>query len=128
MKKLLIILGALIIIIIIGIASINYSKSTVNPHSIAIVDINVSDSKIDLKGMFSFSGPLSYKGYTAEYKNEALYIKIKGGLILFPPSPSSDPGLAPVINISMKNTYGNVKKIYLQGDSVSDNILIYPKK
>lgn len=117
MKRLLVIGIVIAVIIILGVGIV-LSKSTVNPKTIAVMDVTATDSKIDLKGSFTNSS-LQYKGYTAEYKNEILYISIKGGLVSF--SKPKD------MNISMENTYGKIKEIYLQGDTASDNVLIYPR-
>ena len=105
-------------IIIIGLVILMLSKSTVRPSNVFVKDVDASDNKVTLKGTFMDSA-IKYKGYTAEYKNEELYIKIKGGLISFSKTKE--------INISIANSYGKIKGVYLQDDTPSGNILIWPK-
>lgn len=119
MKRFIIVIGIVVFLIVIAtIATIN-SKSVLNPYIVAILDVNVSDKKITLKGTLVNSS-LQFKGYTVKYENEILYISIEGGLISL--SKPKD------IDISIDNTYGKIKKIYLQGDTTSNIMLIYPKK
>ena len=117
--KIVKITGSIILgIFIIGLVVLLLFNSTVHPKNIFVSAVNVSDSKITLKGTFTDSAIL-YKGYKAEYKNSTLYIKIKGGLFSF--SNSKD------LNLSIINKYGKIKEIYLQDDSSSGNVLIFPR-
>lgn len=118
MKKMFLVV-ILIVIIIIGVVLLMFYKSTVAPSKVFVSELNVSDSKITLKGTFTDSA-IKYSGYKATYNNSKLYIKVKAGLFTF--SKSKD------VNISITNSYGKIDEIYLQDATSKENRLIYPKK
>lgn len=118
--KVLKIIGFVIIgIIIIGGGILVLYKSTYPPKKIFVTDISVTDSNITLKATFIDSA-LAYKGYNVEYRNEALFFKIKAGLISFKKSKD--------INISVSNSFGKIKEVYLEDNNPANNVLIWPKK
>lgn len=119
MKVVKIVGGTILGIIIIGLVVFLLSSSTIHPNNVFIKEVNVSDSQVTLKGTFIESAR-QYKGYKIDYKNEGLYIKIKGALLSFSKTKE--------IDISIANKYGRIEKIYLQGDTLSVNKRIWPEK
>lgn len=114
-----IILGIIIVIVIIvgSIISVFYSQSLINPNSLGVANVTVNNNKIAFR-IDNFGSALGLVKYTTEYKNEVLYIKVYGAL----KSLSK-----PFNNISIDNTYGKIKEIYLQGNTPVEKKLIYPE-
>ena len=116
--KLKIAIFATIGIIVVGVYVMIFNYS-VDPRFIHIKNIDVSDSRITLKGHILGSAD-QFKGYKIKHSGNALYINIKGSLVTSSPSTGD-------IDISVANTYGKIEKIYLRGGKESGNILIWPK-
>lgn len=106
-------------ILLIGLVVIMTIHYTVNPQTIYITGVTVSDKQIAVKGGFVGSA-VQFRGYDIYHHNENLYIRIKGSLIARPISQGG-------INVSVPNTYGVINKVYLQGKS-SERILIWTKE
>ena len=110
-----------VLILTIGLAlSFILHNNVVNTSSIYISNIGVSDKKIDLSGSFSASA-IFYRGYSVDYRDENLYISLKGNV--FNTTNSSGE-----FNISIPNKYGKIKEIYLEGATPTEKVLIWPKK
>ncbi len=106
-------------IIVFGLVYTMVFNFSVDPGFIYIKNIDVSDSKITLKGHILGSAE-QFKGYKIKHSGNVLYITIKGSLVTSSPSKGD-------IDISVANTYGEIEKIYLRGGKKSGNILIWPK-
>lgn len=77
------------------------------------MSINVSNKEIDLK-LTSENSAACYWGYKVDYHSQdsSLYIRIKSKIIPLPGVSSKG------FNLSIPNTYVNIKKIYLE-DSIT---------
>jgi hypothetical protein len=120
MKIFGIILGIIIVLVVLYL----FYGITEPPRWIGIIDRNVTDKKITVSGTFGESAK-AYTGYSTQYNNEKLYIKIRSTIAL---------GYLPFLKksgdfiISIPNKNGEIKEVYLQGDNPSENVLIWPKK
>lgn len=118
-RKWVLTLGIVIVAVVslIGVIyRMNYNN-IINPHSIMISQCKVSDEIIAVKGGFSDSAN-KFTGYKAAYANNTLYLKITGSILPLPKSTGD-------FNISIKNDYGHIQSIYLQGSDPSQNIRIW---
>lgn len=91
----------------------------IKPNAVIISQSNVTEESITLTGGFADSAS-NYRGYSVEYHDQALYVKIKGNILPFPNSSGN-------FNINFENKYSNVNKIYIQGSEESDRNLIWEK-
>ena len=131
MKKIIKIAGIVVSIIFIGFIGIILFAlygSTNPPETIGVDDINVSDKSITLKGNVEPGSATVYRGNSVAYRNEALYIKIRFGSAIVPMLLSLPLKETSSFDISIdKNKYGKINKIYLQGNTRSEIIEIWPK-
>lgn len=116
LKKILVILSTILVCIIVLIAAVYLLEGHTTSH-IGVDDVRVNDNEITLKGKI-LSSAIKYRGHRVKYDNGVLYIKIRGGVM----SLFSDSGS---IDISIKNKYGEINKIYLEGHKPSENKLIW---
>ena len=115
MKKMFIATLLIVGLILVGIAVFIFMMSnvTIASSTMSVRSIEVSDRAIDLKLDFSASG-LQYKGFVTEYRDDSLFIKINGTYIgFFASDPSS--------GISIPNSYGEIKAIYLSDGADEKN-------
>lgn len=118
MKKIVGTVALAAVFLIVGVVVTKLFYTTISPRDVFVKDINFSNNQVALTGTI-LSSAIKYKGYDVQYKNGALYIKIKGGLISF--SKPED------INILVSSN-NEIREIYLEDDTSSENILIWPKK
>lgn len=120
MKAKLIWVSAILILVVLGVVmSDNILSNTVNPQNILVDDVNVTNDLITFKGNLASSGD-QVNGHEVVYQNETLYIKIKSSLVSFQKRSSK-------IDISLDNNYGEIKEVYLQGDTTANKLLIWPR-
>ncbi|MRN55622.1 hypothetical protein [Paenibacillus monticola] len=112
---------ALIAIPIISILGFLFMfTNIINPSTIFVSQCNITNNSISIKGAFTDSAN-KYRGYKLTYNDNTLYIKIKGSLLSFNGSTGD-------FNISIKNDFGDIQKIYLQGSNSSQRTLIWSKQ
>lgn len=109
----------LALVLIAGLGGIWMSPNVMNPDLIFVSNSNVIEQNISIAGGFVSSAD-QYRGYSVDYHDEALYIKVKGHLIGF-------YGSSGAFNINIENQYGDVNKIYIQGAELADHKLIWEK-
>ncbi len=119
-KKSSIVLGVIAVLVLSGLSFIFFFTKPINPSLIFVSQCNVSKELIVIKGGFTDSAT-RYRGYKVTYSDHALYIKVKGSKIPFAGS-SGD------IDISMKNNFGDIQKIYLESSNPSKKTLIWPNQ
>lgn len=123
------IIGIILGSMIIWLVSYLIYGSTNPPKSVFIDEITVFDNKINFKGEVAVGSANVYRGYNVSYKDKLLYIKIRLGSVLGSIVPFLHLQESPNFAISIdKNKYGLIKEIYLQGDTPSENVLIWSKK
>ena len=120
MKRLFVIIALLLLLILIVVVVMKMLTATVSPQSIAVSQVDVSDHLVTLKGNIIASA-VGYRGYKAEYHDGKLFIKIKGSVL-----PIGK--LSGRIDISIENQFGKIDEVYLQGNSSSNDELIWPQK
>lgn len=118
MKKIIVVIVIAVILLILYTAKGLY-YTTIPINEVWITSINSNDNQTTLKGKLTTSA-IQYKDYKYHYKDEALYIKIKGGIISLT-KPKE-------IDITISHGEEVVKEVYLEGDSPSENILIWQQK
>ena len=91
--------------------------STDNIH---VSSVSVSSSTVSFTGGFAGSA-MWYNGYTATYKDGSLYLDIQVSSIQLP-GLAGDP-----FTVSIPNTYGDIKQIYLRGQSAEGDKQIWPQ-
>lgn len=94
--------------------------NVMNPDSIYISESKVTEQSISITGGFMDSASL-YRGFSADYRDHALYVQIQGNIISFPKS-SGD------FHLDIQNKYSDVHKIYIQGSNDTDLELVWEKK
>ncbi|WP_036667961.1 hypothetical protein [Paenibacillus sp. HW567] len=114
-RNFVLVVMAMLIVSILGFLFM--FTNIINPSSIFISQCNISNHIISIKGGFSDSAN-RYRGYKVDYSDNALYIKIKGSIL-------SLNGSTGDFNISIKNSFGDIQKIYLQGSDSSQRTLIW---
>lgn len=91
-----------------------------NPDLIFVSNSNVTEQNVSIAGGFVSSADL-YRGYSVDYHDQAMYVKIKGNIIGLSKSSGE-------FHINIENKYGDVNKIYIQGTEPPDDKLIWEKK
>lgn len=119
----LLIAGAIVGVVLIAIAWAFWFP--MKPSSVASIDglgfneVTVSDTSIDMRGGYFAASAIWYAGYEAEYRDEALYVKII--VSNRERQYQGDP-----FSVSIPNTYGTIKAVYLEGYQ-GDTRMIWPK-
>ncbi|MFB5760554.1 hypothetical protein [Paenibacillus medicaginis] len=118
-KKRIFFIGLLFLILIIGMVIITMFATTISPKNIAIQKSTITNEAITIKGEIIDSGN-RFKGFETSYKNGSLYISVRGSIM---------PGLksSGTFNLSFKNEYGPIDKVYLQGSEPADTVQVWPK-
>ncbi|GEM_PF-2371339 len=119
MNKIIISAVALVFCVALVGVWIMVKKNSVDTGFVVPISIIVASNSVSINGSLSASA-LWYYGYETEYRDAALYVRIKGGSINLPNS-SGD------FMISIPNTFGIIDKIYLQGSAANDIKLIWEK-
>jgi hypothetical protein len=120
MKKIMLYILAIIIFLIVGVGGFvifNITHFTVSPSVIAIRSVDVSPKAISVSGDFMASAIWSV-GYKTQYSDQNLYIRIIGSSINY-------SHLNGGINLSVPNTYGNIKAVYMVGGP-EGGVMIWP--
>jgi uncharacterized membrane protein len=118
----IVIVSIVILVVVVTAVVVNGAinpNNTFNPKNVGVENITVTDSKISMK-LDNLTSGLGIVGYTVKYDNEVLMIKLISAELI--------TSKKPIDSISMDNKYGKIKEIYIQGDTPSENKLVYPQK
>jgi hypothetical protein len=88
-----------------------------------VKDVGVTGRDITVNGVFLVSDSsmgVAYTRYSADYRDETLFIKIRGRDALIPNEKAG------FFDITIPNRYGNIKAIYLWGGSEDESLMIWP--
>ncbi|MEK3787435.1 hypothetical protein [Paenibacillus sp. FSL K6-1230] len=118
-KKSMTLIGVFLLIIVIAAVVILFWKVTLNPGSIGIREITVSNKTITLQGDILDSAHHFVDAKVLQQEN-SLFISIRGSLLPRPHSSGS-------FHVSLNNDYGQIDRIYLSNGSKQDDIQIWPK-
>lgn len=111
----------LLIFILIAIMAYMLLIKSIPPKNMYVQGLSVTDKTISLTITDTSDSAIGYSGYKVRANDGKLFIQIRGSLIGFLSKPW------PVTISIDKNKYGEIKEIYLQGNSPSDTVLISPK-
>ena len=117
MKKYLI---GIVVVIVLAVGVIYVlSHGHTSTSNIHVSSVSVSSSTVSFTGGFAGSA-MWYNGYTATYTDGSLYLDIQVSSIQLP-GMAGDP-----FTVSIPNTYGNIKQIYLRGQGAEGDKQIWP--
>ncbi|NEW07982.1 hypothetical protein GK047_18440 [Paenibacillus sp. SYP-B3998] len=119
MKKTSIGIIILVIVLLAGWIASQLFTSTITPESIVILEANVTNDFITMKGDFSASA-VNYKSYKVDYKDGKLFVRIQGSIL-----NASGVGR---FDLTIINKFGKIDEVYVQGSAASDSRLIWPVK
>ncbi|HTX87163.1 MAG TPA: hypothetical protein VMC41_03840 [Candidatus Nanoarchaeia archaeon] len=120
MKKIMLYILIIVIFFVVvagSFAIFNMVHFTVSPNIVAIRSVDVSPKAINISGDFVASA-VWLAGYKTQYSDDNLYIRIIGSSINY-------YHLNGGVNLSIPNTYGNIKAVYIVGGA-DGGVMIWP--
>lgn len=111
MKSMWTTVGAVLLaIVMLGLAVYFFTRITVDPGIVYVYEIKVTDQTVTLQNVSFAASAIWYVGYSAQYDNGVLSVKIYGRApIRFPGDRYNG------FTISIPNTYKNLREVRLSG-------------